>query len=331
MTTKQFGKIFALSLFLTFFAPKISLAQSTILSTPEFPEIFRNLEAGSDFLSIFFLTLASIALLASSLGKILNNLFIFFYKKPKKKWGIVYNSLTKQKMKNVITYLYKQKNGRFFLVEKQRSGNDGSFGFDVSAGEYKLSFYLKDYGFPSKIVTQETDGKFKGVYRGEKIIITPESGSPEINTPLDPAPYYEPSFQAKLNYYSKRVGVAFLLMGTFFSLYSLYFFPSTFRLLIVVIPAIVWLLILIDVLQKIGGIKMISSKSGVPLDQISIELVSSDTGRSRAYSTNSVGIIKPKIPKGKYELIIKEPERESKKINLTYQGGQSLGQIIIKI
>lgn len=331
MTTKQFGKIFALSLFLTLFAPKVSLAQSTILSTPEFPEIFRNLEAGSDFLSIFFLTLALIAMLASSFGRILDNLFIFFYKKPKKKWGVVYNSLTKQKMKNVITYLYKQKNDRFFLVERQRSSNDGSFGFDVSMGEYKLNFYLRDYRFPSKIITEKTDGRFEGVYHGEKIIITPESGSPKINTPLDPAPYYEPSFQTKLNYYSKRVGIALLLMGTFFSLYSLYFFPSTFRLLIIVIPATTWLLVLIDILQKTGGIKIVSSKSGIPLDHISIELVNSDTGRSRAYLTNSSGTIKPKIPSGKYELIIKEPKKENRKINLAYQGNRSLKQIIVKI
>jgi hypothetical protein len=331
MTIKQFGKIFVLSLFLVFFAPKVSLAQSTILPTPGFPEIFRSLEARSDFLSILFITLSLIALLASFLGKALNDLFIFFYKKPKKKWGFVYNSLTKQKIKNVIVYLYKQKNGKFFLVEKQKSGNNGSFGFDIPAGEYRLSFYLKSYEFPSKIITESTDGDIEGVYHGEKITIASEDNRPRINAPLDPVPYYEPSFEAKLDYYGRRAGVAFLLLGTFFSLYSLYYFPSTFRLSIIAIPATAWLLVLISVLQRAGGIKVISDKSGVPLDRISIELTSLDTNQSKTYLTDLTGRIKPKIPRGKYEVIIRRAKGLSKKIIISYQGDQSLGQIVIRI
>lgn len=327
MAKKQFRSILFFIL-LTLIIPGFSFAQSTIIPTPDFPQIFRNLESESNFLSILLITLASLSLLASPASQAIGSLILMFYKKPKGKWGEVYDSITKRKKTGVIVYLYKKNDQRFLLVEKQKTDKNGFFGFDVQNGEYKLDFYSKNYKFPSDSVAKKDNNK----YAGEVIVITSENQNPNLKVPIDPLVNYKPSFDAKLSYYSKRIGTIFLIMGTFFALYSLYYFPTPLRLTIIIFPALIWILILLSILRKNSVLKIISEKNGVPLDRIPIDIIGLDNSYHKKYLTDLNGIVTLNAPQGKYQLSIKDSKNNIiKKINFIHQENKPLGQITVKI
>jgi len=316
---------------LILFIPRFSFAQSTILATPDFPDIFASLESRSDFFSILLIFTALTSLLLGPITSKMHYFTLPFLKKPKRVWGIIYNSITKQRMKNVIINLYKKNGNNVALSKKQKSGTDGSFGFDTPHGEYKISLAVKNYVFPSKFIKGKKDGKLDNIYHGEVFFITSEEDSPTINIPLDPLFLPKLSYEAKLHYYSKRIGVPLLFLGTFFALYSLYYFPSQQRLIITAVYAIIWFLVILTLYLKTSGLKVISYENRTPVEQAIVKLINIKTHKSHIYITDQIGKVTPDIPDGKYKLIVHRPGYNSINTNIEFQNRVSLKQITVKI
>jgi uncharacterized surface anchored protein len=113
--------------------------------------------------------------------------FLLFFRKKRKKWGIVYDALTKLPVGLAIVRLYSKadkklqqtkvtdKEGRYLLVVKE-------------PGKYYLSVTKPAYNYPTKYLRGETqDVKYLDLYHGEEIEVKSKDGVITANIPLDPA------------------------------------------------------------------------------------------------------------------------------------------------
>ena len=104
-------------------------------------------------------------------------------RRVRKRWGTVYDSVTKQPLDPAIVELVEVKSGK--VIEKSITDLTGRFGFLIKPGQYILRAKKSHYVFPSKLIALKTDGIFNNLYHGEvlKILDTNDVLSPNI--PMD--------------------------------------------------------------------------------------------------------------------------------------------------
>ncbi|MFH1508663.1 MAG: SdrD B-like domain-containing protein [bacterium] len=116
--------------------------------------------------------------------------------KRRKKWGTIYNSLTKTPVDLAIVRLFEKATNR--LIETQVTGKEGRYAFIVEPNkEYYITVKKDNYVFPSKLLNNiEKDSVFERLYYGNPFTATAEEKSngndiPQTyihyNIPLDPA------------------------------------------------------------------------------------------------------------------------------------------------
>jgi hypothetical protein len=101
--------------------------------------------------------------------------------KKRPKWGVVYDSSTKQPIYGARIQIY-DNNGR--LRETIYSGKDGSFGFLVPAGSYKITASKYGFSFPSNIVPGKIDNQYQGLYHGEMIELPEDVKKGDTSVPI---------------------------------------------------------------------------------------------------------------------------------------------------
>ena len=112
-------------------------------------------------------------------------LFMRPAKDKNKPWGVVYDAVTKQPIDPAVVTIAVHESGVGEFKQSRITDIEGRFSFLVSPGRYVITAEKTHYLFPSKIIKNTTDGKYKNVYRGEVI----EVENPYIinlNIPMDP-------------------------------------------------------------------------------------------------------------------------------------------------
>ncbi|HTK04300.1 MAG TPA: fibronectin type III domain-containing protein [Candidatus Eisenbacteria bacterium] len=105
-------------------------------------------------------------------------------RRRRKKWGIVYNALTKLPLDLAIVRLIDAKTGR--IVRSSVTDKDGRYFFIVPPGEYKLIAIKAGYAFPTTYLRgQKQDVTLVDLYHGEDIKVEKET-TITANIPLDP-------------------------------------------------------------------------------------------------------------------------------------------------
>ena len=105
-------------------------------------------------------------------------------RRRRKKWGIVYNSLTKLPIDLVIVRLLDAKTGK--ILRSAVTDKDGRYFFIIKPGEYKIIAVKAGHTFPSVFLRgQKEDALFVDLYHGESIVVTEET-TITANIPLDP-------------------------------------------------------------------------------------------------------------------------------------------------
>ena len=105
-------------------------------------------------------------------------------RRRRKKWGIVYNSLTKLPVDLVIVRLLDAKTGK--ILRSAVTDKDGRYFFIIKPGEYKITAVKVGHTFPSVFLRgQKEDALFVDLYHGESITVTEET-TITANIPLDP-------------------------------------------------------------------------------------------------------------------------------------------------
>lgn len=106
------------------------------------------------------------------------------YKKRYRKWGVVYDSITKQPLDPAYVVLSDQ-NGK--EIATSITDLDGRYGFLVSPGKYRITAQKTNYTFPSdRMKGHQSDEVYKDLYFGDVFEIKDEGDVIVKNIPLDP-------------------------------------------------------------------------------------------------------------------------------------------------
>jgi len=135
------------------------------------------------------ISLSSLLPYLSYLFQLLTEPFLYFSKK-KRKWGVVYDSLTKLPVDLAVVRLFDAETDK--LVETKVTNLEGKYLFII---EFNKNYYITvskpGYKFPTKILVADIKDKdYDNLYHGEKFIIEEkeEQGFIAYNIPLDPQP-----------------------------------------------------------------------------------------------------------------------------------------------
>ncbi len=109
---------------------------------------------------------------------------LLFGRRRKRKWGVVFNSLTKQPVDLAIVRLIHYESR--LLMQTAVTDKYGRYRFLVKKGNYVLEVVKPGYAFPTQyLADRKEDADFLDIYHGEKLESTDELViSP--NVPLDP-------------------------------------------------------------------------------------------------------------------------------------------------
>ncbi|MFC1598869.1 hypothetical protein ACFL2U_02605, partial [Patescibacteria group bacterium] len=111
--------------------------------------------------------------------------FLWFFRRKRKKWGIVFDSLTKMPVSLAVVRLYSKKDNK--LVQTKVTDKDGRYLILIKdSGEYYLTVTKPGYEFPTKFLKDEKqDIKYLDLYHGNVLNITTENSVLTSNIPLD--------------------------------------------------------------------------------------------------------------------------------------------------
>lgn len=124
-------------------------------------------------------------LIALLLKLFLGILHFFGWRKERRRFGIVYDSVTKKPLERSIVRLYQVMNDNLVMKETEVTGTSGEFAFLPASGRYKITVTRAGYVFPSAIVkARNRDGEYLNLYHGE-IFEIQEGQEMEISVPMD--------------------------------------------------------------------------------------------------------------------------------------------------
>jgi hypothetical protein len=109
----------------------------------------------------------------------------WLFRRRKKGWGVVYDSVTKLPVDLAVVRLYNKKTGK--LISSKVTDRQGRYTFLVSAGDYNLEVIKPKIIFPSKILANVSEDKqYTDLYHGEVVSIgKDQKGVITANIPVD--------------------------------------------------------------------------------------------------------------------------------------------------
>lgn len=176
---------------------------------------------------------ATTAVLASSFGLLqflqfwFTSPFLFFARRKRKAYGIVYNAMSKVVIDLATVRLYDTISNR--LVKSTVTDARGRYFFVTDPGQYRLSVSKNGFVFPSVYLAGvKDDGIYLDVYTGQTIVVTEHSATIAANIPLDVAEGHkdqEPSMVGRRRFF-RKLQFAFSASGMVLSLLVYFFSPS---------------------------------------------------------------------------------------------------------
>lgn len=178
---------------------------------------------------------ATTAVLASSFGLLqflqfwFTSPFLFFARRKRKTFGIVYNSLSKVAIDLAIVRLYDTTSNR--LVKSTVTDARGRYFFVTNPGQYRVAVTKNGFVFPSVYLAGvKDDGIYLDVYTGQTIVVTEHDATIAANIPLDLVEGqkdHEPSGVSRRRFF-RKLQFAFSASGVVLSLLVCFFSPSLF-------------------------------------------------------------------------------------------------------
>lgn len=130
--------------------------------------------------------------------------FAALFRRKRRKWGVVYNSLTKQPVDLAIVRLYKKEDGR--LVQSRVTDKLGRYSFLVDPGRYYLTVTKPKFDFPTQYLKDtKEDIKYLDLYHGETLEVTVDRADITANIPLDPKVEEKPVAKIIFQHYLRKV------------------------------------------------------------------------------------------------------------------------------
>lgn len=138
------------------------------------------------------LATASIAILASSfnllpfLQYVFSAPILFFARRKRKAFGVVYSAATKLPVDLAIVRMFAMPDNR--LVRSVVTDVKGKYLLVAAPGVYRIEVTKQDFAFPSMLLAgKKDDGTYLDVYTGQDVEVTEQDATIAANIPLDPA------------------------------------------------------------------------------------------------------------------------------------------------
>ncbi|MCI0479953.1 fibronectin type III domain-containing protein, partial [Candidatus Uhrbacteria bacterium] len=110
---------------------------------------------------------------------------LLLWRRRKKKWGIIYNSLTKQPVDLAIVRLRDPKTQ--LILQTKVTDKYGRYSFISKQGAYVLEVVKPGYVFPTQYLKdKETDVDYTDLYHGTRILAEVSGYIVAVNIPVDP-------------------------------------------------------------------------------------------------------------------------------------------------
>lgn len=246
---------------------------------------------------------------------------ILGFRRKRRPWGTVYDSVTKQPLDPVYVEL-KDESGK--SVATSITDIDGRYGFLPASGVYTITAGKKDYVFPStKLVGKTKDVIYDNLYFGETFNWDKDDEVVAKNIPLDNISFNWNEFEKENNkklmkffskteiFISKIANTAFIV-GFIFSTIAAFFKPSVFNIVILSIYVVVFLLSLFGIKPQKPGF-VYDGKSGFPLSFGIIRVFSATLQREVSHTIiGKTGRYFSLVPNGSYYLEIERKVGEDK-------------------
>jgi hypothetical protein len=155
-------------------------------------------------------TLVSFATIFNYLWFIFTQPLLLFGRRKRRKWGVVYNSLSKVPIDLVAVRLVHARTN--LILQTRITDVKGRFAFRVHPGDYRVEATRQGYTFPTDFLKAvKNDGDLTDIYHGENIHAD-EDANLAVNIPLDPTKKEETPRKVYLKAFLRkfRYGVASL-------------------------------------------------------------------------------------------------------------------------
>ena len=164
----------------------VSLRARALIGTPEILGFLNNILLPLLFIVGLLNTASAIPLfnLLSYLQYLFTQPILLFNRKKQKRWGVIYNSLTKQPIEYAVVRLLHFESR--LIVQTRVTDKLGRYVFYAKPGNYLIDVSKPGFVFPTKFLyNSKEDGEHMGLYHGEMIALADESPI-SFNVPLDP-------------------------------------------------------------------------------------------------------------------------------------------------
>jgi hypothetical protein len=163
------------------------------------------------------------------------------FRRRRRKWGIVYNSLTKQPIDLAIVRLYQKENGR--LVQSRVTDKVGRYSFLVPAGNYYLTVTKPNYVFPTNYLRNDReDSKYLDLYHGETIAVVEKNAGIAVNIPLDPVEQAKPTTKIIIQHYLRKLQYAAAFLAVPLATISMLISPGPLTFTFFIIHCLLYIL-----------------------------------------------------------------------------------------
>jgi hypothetical protein len=165
---------------------------------------------------------------------------LWFSRRKRKGWGIVYDSLTKLPIDLAVVRLVDAGTGR--LLQSRVTDRAGRYFFIIEPGKYRLMVVKPGYTFPTEYLKHDTeDVKFTELYHSEEIVVTELGKTLAANIPLDPVgramvPTKRIIFQAAMQKFQIALSVGSVLAG----IVAAYLNPTTFTIGLLILQIVLF-------------------------------------------------------------------------------------------
>ena len=162
-----------------------------IIVTPEAQKVTTNYITPALIAVAVMNTIPMAILLTSYLLPYLHLIFVepllFLFRKKRKKWGVVYNALSKVPVDLAVVRLFRAKDNK--LLQTRVTDKQGRYMFIIKeAGKYYISVIKNGFYFPTKYLSSDKqDAKYIDLYHGEAVEVTDKDAVITANIPLDPS------------------------------------------------------------------------------------------------------------------------------------------------
>jgi|GEM_PF-2255554 len=201
--------------------------------------------------------------------------FLIFFRKKRKNWGVVYDSLTKMPISLALVRLYEKKGKQ--LIQTKVTDLAGRYLLMVkNPGRYYLEVVKPGYDFPTRILRAEKqDTKYLDLYHGEEIEVKEKDAAISVNIPLDVREKKaKPVKEIVRNFYIRHLRLLVSYAGFVLAILVLIIYPALitiFALLIHLVFYMTFKKLLVPPKTKGWGI-VYDSKNKEPLDNAVVRI-----------------------------------------------------------